>query len=247
MKRTTILSVFGVVFLTIGCAKSDAPGAEEAAAAKKVYGEWRIRLRPESEADYNKLIEEQGLALYTEAGGRLMGWWHAYAGGPQEQVTIWEFDDIGAYRTAMSALMKNDRYRQFDALWRPLVDVVHNRLLRLPIEAEPATVPERAPFLIYEQHHVPYPRLNLYLDFMFEDGLEILRRNGFRPTGPFLINVGRWSDVTYVFRYTSPTEREELRAKFAETADAKDFTRNLRRYIADISTRMMVPAPFTIP
>ena len=129
MKRTTILSVFGVVFLTIGCAKSDAPGAEEAAAAKKVYGEWRIRLRPESEADYNKLIEEQGLALYTEAGGRLMGWWHAYAGGPQEQVTIWEFDEAfvaprGGFADALDYYAQSSAIHRLDAIRVPTL-VIH--------------------------------------------------------------------------------------------------------------------------
>ena len=33
----------------------------------------------------------------------------------------------------------------------------------------------------------------------------------------------------------------------AKTADASDYKRNLKRYVADISTRLMVPAPFMQP
>src|SRR4029077_16181145 len=59
-------------------------------APAKVYGEWLIHPRPDKGAEYRKLIEEKGLPLFREGGGRMVGWWNTLVGDLYEQVTIWE-------------------------------------------------------------------------------------------------------------------------------------------------------------
>ena len=62
---------------------------------------------------------------------------------------------------------------------------------------------------------------------MARHGLDLLKANGFRPVGPWVVEVGRWSEVTYLFRFDSLAERERLIAKFSPTAEAKASTRGL--------------------
>jgi hypothetical protein len=42
------------------------------AGANRVYGEWRIQVKPDNGPDDNKLIEQSGLPLFREADGRLV-------------------------------------------------------------------------------------------------------------------------------------------------------------------------------
>ncbi len=53
-----------------------------------------------------------------------------------------------------------------------------------------------------------------YLAFMTGKGLGLLKDHGFRPAGPWVVEVGRWSEVTYLFRFESLAERERLIARF---------------------------------
>ena len=50
------------------------------ATTNKVYGEWLIRVKPDKGVEYNQLIEQQGLPLFREAGGRMVGWWNTLVG-----------------------------------------------------------------------------------------------------------------------------------------------------------------------
>ena len=46
----------------------------------RVYGEWRIHIRPDQGTAYRRLIEQSGLPLFREAGGRMVGWWTTLIG-----------------------------------------------------------------------------------------------------------------------------------------------------------------------
>src|SRR5688500_5807130 len=94
----TFLALPGPAFL-----RADEPGR---AKAEKVYGEWRIRVRPDKGAEYNQLIQQRGLPLFREAGGRMVGWWNTLIGNLYEHVTIWEYDDMAAFEKAVQFLGK---------------------------------------------------------------------------------------------------------------------------------------------
>ena len=81
---------------------------------------------------------------------------------------------------------------------------------------------------------------------MTRDGLGTLKAIGFRPVGPWVVDVGRWSEITYLFRYDSLAERERLIAKFAATAEAKTFDTKVGELVDEITTRMLIPAPFPL-
>src|SRR4051812_11766181 len=194
------------------------PGAARAAEANtgtsaparapgRVYGEWRIRPRPGKGADYNRLIGEKGLPLFREAGGRMVGWWTTLVGDLYEQVTVWEYDDMAVFQKAVEHLGKSERFEQFVALRDPLLAAGESRLLKPAPFAERPGLPEAAPFVIHEVHRVPLRRQEAYLRFMEKEGLGLLTKHGFRPAGPWLVNVGRWTEVTYLFRFTSLAER----------------------------------------
>src|SRR5262249_26046067 len=97
--------VSGVSLLTVAVFLPATPGREDEvrrrpekpAVANKVYGEWLIRPRPDKGGDYNRLIEQRGLALFRAAGGRMVGWWTTLIGNLYEHVTIWEYDDMAAF------------------------------------------------------------------------------------------------------------------------------------------------------
>ena len=105
-------------------------------------------------------------------------------------------------------------------------------------------MPETAPFVVQEIHRVPLARKNAYLAFMTRQGLDLLKTNGFRPVGPWVVEVGRWSEVTYLFRYESLAERERLIAKFSATAEAQAYDNKLGEFVEEITTRLLIPAPF---
>ena len=82
---------------------------------------------------------------------------------------------------------------------------------------------------------------------MTRKGLELLKAHGFRPVGPFVADVGRWSEVTLLFRFDSLAERERLIARFSEHADAKTYGTRIGELTEDVVTRLLVPAPFSLP
>src|SRR5438477_2698575 len=81
--------------------------------ASRVYGEWRIRVRPDQGPAYNRLIEQSGLPLFRAAGGRMVGWWNTLIGDLYEHVTIWEYDDMAAFERAIGFLSKNPAFARF--------------------------------------------------------------------------------------------------------------------------------------
>ena len=97
------LLLFALAVLIADSRGDDRPASSEPAPVgngTRVYGEWRIRVKPDKGPDYNRLIEQSGLPLFREAGGRLIGWWHTLIGDLYEHVTLWEYDDMAAYEHA---------------------------------------------------------------------------------------------------------------------------------------------------
>ena len=55
---------------------------------------------------------------------------------------------------------------------------------------------------------MPLAKQDAYLNYMSKSGLALLKAHGFRPIGPLIVEVGRWSEITYLFSYESLAERE---------------------------------------
>lgn len=212
--------------------------------AARVYGEWRIQVRPDKGADYAQLIETAGLPLFREAGGRMVGWWTTVVGDLYEHVTIWEYDDMAAFEQAGAILGKNERFIDFVARRDPLLAGESNRFLRLPAFAIDPALPEPSRYVVHEIHRVPLDRQEAYLRFMQTAGLELLKRHGFQPVGPLLVGVGNWNEVTYLFRFDSLQERDRLMAAFAKSPDAVTYSKKLDELATDVTTRILSPAPF---
>jgi type 1 glutamine amidotransferase len=232
------------------CVTAAAAAAKEPAKvtefAGRVYGEWRIRPRPDKGPAYNRLIAEKGLPLFREAGGRMVGWWTTLVGDLYEQVTLWEYDDMAAFQKAVGHLGKSEPFKQFVALRDPLLAGEQSRFLKLaPFAVKPA-LSETALFVIHEIHRVPLRRQGEYLRFMEKQGLGLLKKHGFRPVGPWLVNVGKWTEVTYLFRFQSLAERERLMAEFAAHPDGQAYGK-VAELVDEISTRLLTPAPFARP
>src|SRR2546425_743859 len=81
------------------------------------------------------------------------------------------------------------------------------------IRVKPA-LPEAGKFVVHEIHRVSLGHRGEYLRFM-ERAVPLLQKHGFRPVGPFETGIGRWNQVTYLFRYESLAERDQLMAAFA--------------------------------
>jgi hypothetical protein len=241
---TAAFTLLGSAHAAAGDGQKPAKGP--ASGAARVYGEWHIRPRPDKGAEYTRLIERQGLPLFREAGGRMVGWWTTLVGDQYEHVTVWEYDDMAAYEKAVGRLGASERFKQFAARRDPLLAGEDSRFLRLAPFAEKPALPEPARFAIHEVHHVPLRRMAAYLTFMREQGLPLLKKHGFRPAGPWVVDVGRWGEVTYLFRFDSLAERERLMAAFAADPDARTYAR-VNDLADDISTRLLVPAPFASP
>jgi type 1 glutamine amidotransferase len=246
MKRRTVSRAILVVAVALGGLRpvrtdeppARAPGA--AAAAGKVYGEWRIRPRPDKGPEYKKLIEQKGLPLFRQAGGRMVGWWNTLIGDLYEQVTIWEYDDMAAFQKAVEFLGKDERFADFVARRDPLLAGEESRFLKPTAFAEAAPLPLAAPYVIREVHRVPLGRLDTYLRFMEKEGLPLLKKHGFRPVGPWPVAVGRWTEVTYLFPFDSLAQRDRLMADFAAHADGKAYDK-VSELAEDITTRLLVP------
>ena len=82
---------------------------------------------------------------------------------------------------------------------------------------------------------------------MTGQGLGLLKANGFRPVGPWVVDVGRWSEVTYLFRFDSLAERERLIARFSGHRGREDLRRQVGELTEEVTTRLLVPAPFSAP
>ena len=180
----------------------------------------RIWLRPDKMKEYTQLIETKGLPLFCAAGGRMVGWWTTLVGDFDEQVTIWEFDDMAAFEQAIEKLGKDKGFAEFVALRYPLLSSEQSRLLQLADFAVDPKLPEPARFVIHEVHRVPLGRKEAYLKFMQTEGLNLLKRHGVEPVGPWIVSVGNWSEVSYLFRFDSLAEGERLLAAFSAHADA---------------------------
>ena len=212
--------------------------------SSKVYGEWRIRIRPDKGAEYNQLIEQKGLPLFRAAGGRMVGWWTTLMGDLYEHVTIWEYDDMAAFEKAIQFLGKEERFAQFVAQRDPLLTGEESRFLKLTAGAEKPLLPDTAKFVIHEIHRVPLKQQAEYVRFMEQQGLPLLKKHGFRPVGPWVVAVGRWTEVTYLFRFESLAEREQLIAQFTAHQDAQTYVTATNKFVDEITTRLLLPAPF---
>ncbi len=216
------------------------------APSRKVYGEWRILIKTDKKNAYNTLIESKGLPLFREAGGRMVGWWATAVGNLYEHVTIWEYDDMAAFEKAGNFLGGEKRFAEFVELREPLLAGEESRFLRLAEGAASPALPETSKYVIHEIHRVPGKDLADYLRFMSSEGLKLLKKHGFRPVGPWTVEIGDWSEVTYLFSFDSLAERERLIASFAADREGKIFAETVRRYVERVTTRLLTPAPFAV-
>jgi type 1 glutamine amidotransferase len=245
LRRASSLQLLLVLAVLVSTTRGDdrpAPGDD----AARVYGEWRIRVKPDQGPAYNRLIEQSGLPLFREAGGRMVGWWNTMIGDMYEHVTIWEYDDMAAFERAGQLLSKNPAFAKFVAARDPLLAGEESRFLRMAAGAARPSLPETAPFVLHEIHRVPLVRKNAYLAYMTQHGLDLLKANGFRPVGPWVVEVGRWFEVTYLFRYESLAERERLIAKFSAKPEGQEYDRMLGEFVGDVTTRLLISAPFAV-
>lgn len=238
-----ILSVPVIALATLGALRG-AEQADRSAGAKHVYGEWRIRVKPDKGEEYGALIQNRGLPLFREAGGRMVGWWKTLAGNLYEQTTIWEYDDMAAYERAVELLGHDQRFAEFAARRDPLLSGEESRFLKLADGAERPDLPDTSKFVIHEIHRVAQAKLGQYLSFMTTRGLPILKSHGFRPVGPWTAEIGQWSQITYLFRFNSLAERSRLIEKFSADPDAKIYGDGIAASVDDVSTRLLIPAPF---
>jgi hypothetical protein len=209
-----------------------------------VYGEWRIQIRPDKTSEYEQLIETKGLPLFREAGGRLVGWWKTLVGDLYEHVTIWEYDDMPAFEEAVAKLGANEKFAEFVKLRDPLLTGEKSRFLYLTEYSLPPSLPEETPFVVHEVHRVPRLNRDVYLAFVRREGLGMLKRRGFDLAGPWLVNVGDYSEVTYLFRYHSLRERDELFAAFASQGESAKYRQAVATLAENVTSRILVPAPF---
>ena len=212
---------------------------------KLVYGEWRIRVRPDQGPAYDALIQKSGLPLFRQAGGRMVGWWKTLIGDLYEHVTIWEYDDMAAFEKAVGFLSKNADFAKFVAVRDPLLSGEESRFLRLATSwAMRPSRPEPAAFVVHEIHRVPLARRGAYLEYMGKQGIGLLKANGFRPAGPWIAEVGKWSEVTYLYSYESLAQREQLIDKLRSNPSAVVYWQKLGEFTEEISSRLLIPAPF---
>jgi type 1 glutamine amidotransferase len=79
---------------------------------------------------------------------------------------------------------------------------------------------------------------------MTKQGLSMLKAQGFRPVGPWIAEVGRWSEITYLYSYDSLAERERKIARFSLQPEARNYRDKLGEFTDEISSRLLVPAAF---
>ncbi len=238
------LGVIFALLLTSNAARGDEPPKPPDDQPARVYGEWRIRVRPDQGPAYDALIEKSGLPLFRQAGGRMVGWWKTSIGDLYEHVTIWEYDDMAAFEKAGQFLGKNADFGWFVAARDPLLSGEESRFLRLAAGGMRPTLPEPAPFVVHETHRVPLAKQDAYLNYMSKSGLALLKAHGFRPVGPLIVEVGRWSEITYLFSYESLAERERKLVEFRSKPDAAVYRQKLSELTDDVISRLLFPAAF---
>jgi hypothetical protein len=217
---------------------------DKSKATARVYGEWRILVKPDKGPEYNALIEERGLPLFRKAGGRMVGWWNSLIGNLYEHVTIWEYDDMAAFEQAVAFLGGEKKFAEFVAARDPLLTGEQNRFLRLVEHSEPPVLADPAKFVIHEVHRVPQNKMAAYVEFMTGKGLMLLKAHGFHPVGPWRVEVGSWCEVTYLFRFDSLSQRTRLIDEFSKHGDAKVYGDAIGNFVEEITTRLLTPAPF---
>ena len=219
-------------------------GGGTASDQARVYGEWRIRVRPDQGPAYDSLIEKSGLPLFRQAGGRMVGWWKTLIGDLYEHVTIWEYDDMAAFEKAVQFLGKNADFAKFVAARDPLLSGEESRFLRLAPGAVRPALPE--PCVIRGARDPPRfaGASSDYLALMNKEGRGLLQRHGIRPVGPWVVEIGRWSEVTYLFPYESLGERDGKLAKFAEDPDGLKYRNKMSELVGEVTTRLLMPAAF---
>lgn len=232
----------GIQF-ALGDLPADARPSASLPPQQRVYGEWRIRVKPDRGAEYAKLIEERGLPLFREAGGRAVGWWNTLVGDLYEQVTIWEYDDLAAFEKAVRFLGSDDRFHRFAAARDPLLAGEDSRFLRLAALGEKPSLPVSASVVVHETHRVPLDRAPLYWKAMAEV-LPILKRHGFRLAGPFEVVAGEASEVTCLWLHGSLAEREARLAQLAASADGQRVRSLLADAVQAATTRVLLPVSF---
>ena len=60
------------------------------------------------------------------------------------------------------------------------------------------------------------------------------------------MDVGRWSEVTYLYPFNSLTERERLMGKFSTNVGAANYRTKMSECVEEITTRLLVPTPFSV-
>lgn len=210
----------------------------------KVYGEWRIAVKPDKGPDYDKLIQTEGLPLFRKAGGRMVGWWKTLVGNLYEQVTIWEYDDMAAFEKAVGFLGQDPQFAAFVAKRDPLLTGEENRFLILAPGGKSPALPDTAKVVIHEVHRVPLKWQPAYLEWLQSEGLRTLSKNGFRPVGAWLTHVGRSTEATFLFGFESLAERDRLIARFMTTEDGRRYRRQIAELVDEVTTRVLLPAPF---
>lgn len=234
----------GILIASLGICANLIAAEPAANAPVKVYGEWRIQVKPDKGADYDRLIESEGLPLFRAAGGRMVGWWKSLVGNLYEHVTIWEYDEMAAFEKAIGYLGNEPKFAAFVAKRDPFLSGEENRFLKLSAKAIPPTLNESAPFVIHELQRVPLKRQREYLDYLEREGLNVLKGHGFRPVGPWTCAVGKWSEVTLLFRFDSLAERERLIAKFMASAEGQQYAARIGEFADEVTTRLLMPASF---
>jgi type 1 glutamine amidotransferase len=245
MPRCVSLTILVLLPLLAGDDRAQVCAADEPAnSLGRVYGEWRIGVKPDKRPEYDKLIETEGLTLFRQAGGRMVGWWKTLVGNLYEHVTIWEYDDMAAFEKAVGFLGGEKKFADFAAKRDPLLAGEESRFLHLAEGAIAPQLPEPAKFVIHEVHRVPLSRQAAYLAWLKAEGFPALQKNGFKPAGPWMTSIGRWSEVTLLFRFESLAERDKLIARIMATPEGRNYGQRVGELTDEITTRLLLPAPF---
>lgn len=234
-----LLCIATCYFLQDGAASSPVSAADP----PKVHGEWRIRVKPDSGAAYAQLIQEKGLPLFREAGGKMVGWWTTLIGDLYEHVTIWEYNGMPAFEKAVQFLGTDERFAKFASLRDPLLGGEESRFLRLVSSAEKPTLPQPGKLVIHETHRVPLAQMAAYMKLLTE-AIPVLKKHEFRLVGPWGAEVGKWSEVTLLFCFESLSERDRLNSAYLADPDGKRCNEKLLDLVDEVTTRLLVPAAF---
>ena len=212
----------------------------------KVYGEWRIRVKPGQDEKFSRLVNEQGLPVYRAAGGTMIGWWKTLVGGSSyEHTAIWEFDSVSAFESSMKSLQNNEAIARYDSARALLIDGDNSRLLNLAPGANKPDIPISANFVVHEIHRVPFAEQTAYFSYLTQEGIPALEKQGFRPVGPFVANVGKWTEVTILLLFESLAEREMCIAKLMAHPDGGVFWEAMQQHFGELENRLLVPVRVT--